>query len=108
MSKSVCLVALAGLMFGASLAAQPTWRGQISDSSCGPKHTMGGMTSRACTEACVKSKAKYVFLFGGKVYQIADQRDKALATHAGHTVVLTGTMKDDTLDVSNIAMPNKK
>jgi hypothetical protein len=49
-----------------------------------------------------------VFVFGGKIYQIADQSDKALATHAGLTVVLTGTMKGDTITVSNIAMPNKK
>ena len=49
-----------------------------------------------------------MFVFGGKVYQISDQSDKALATHASHTVVLTGTMKGDTITVSNIAMPNKK
>ena len=49
-----------------------------------------------------------MFVFSGNVYQIADQSDKALATHAGHTVRLTGTMKGDTITVSNIAMPNKK
>ena len=49
-----------------------------------------------------------MFVFGGKVYQIGDQNDKALATHAGHTVVLTGTMKGDTITLSNIAMPNKQ
>jgi hypothetical protein len=75
---------------------------------CGVKHTMASMTDRACTETCLKGKGKYVFVFGGKIYQIADQSDKALATHAGLTVVLTGTMKGDTITVSNIAMPNKK
>ena len=69
---------------------------------------MASMTDRACTEMCLKGKGKYVFVFGGKVYQIADQSDKALATHAGHTVVLTGTMKGDTITLSNIAMPNKQ
>jgi hypothetical protein len=107
MRTFVCLAALAGLLFGANLAAQQTWTGQISDSMCGAKHTMGGMTDRACTEMCVKGKGKYVFVTGGKVYQIADQTDKALATHAGRTVVLTGVMKSDTVTVSKIEMPKK-
>jgi hypothetical protein len=108
MSKAACLVALVALMFGVSLRAQPTWRGRISDSMCGAKHTMASMTDRACTEMCLKGKGKYVFVLGGRVYQIADQSDKALATHAAHMVVLTGTIKGDTITVSNIAMPNKR
>ena len=102
----VCFVSL-GLMIGANLAAQQTWTGQISDSMCGAKHTMAGITDRACTEMCIKNKGKYAFVTGGKVFQIADQNDKALATHAGHTVVLTGAMKGDTVTVSKIEMPTK-
>lgn len=41
----------------------------------------------------------------GKVFQIADQKDPALATHAGHTVMLTGEMKGETITVSKIDMP---
>ena len=107
MRQYVCFVALTGLMIGSNLAAQQTWTGQISDSMCGAKHTMQGMTDRACTEMCVKAKGKYVFVTGGKVYQIADQSSKDLATHAGHTVVLAGSMKDDTVTVSKIDMPKK-
>jgi hypothetical protein len=95
-------------MLCANLAAQPTWRGQISDSRCGPEHTMTGMTSRACADACVKSKATYAFVWGGKTYQIAGQTDRSLATHAGQTVVLTGTLHGDTVTVSHIAKANKK
>ena len=40
------------------------------------------MTDRAST-----ARESMCLVFGGKVYQIADQSDKALATHAGHTVV---------------------
>ena len=89
-------------------AAPQTWTGQISDSMCGAKHmSMGNMkmTDRECTEMCVKANGKYVFVSQGKVYQIADQKDAALATHAGHTVLLTGEMKGDTVTVSKIDMP---
>jgi hypothetical protein len=89
-------------------AAEETWTGQISDSHCGAKHmAMDGkkMSARECTQMCVKGGDKYVFVSKGKVYQIADQQDAALATHAGHAVLLTGEMKGDTITVAKIEMP---
>ena len=96
-----------------AVAAPETWTGQISDSHCGAKHmAMGGkkMSDRECTEVCIKGGGKYVFVSKGKVYQVSDQKDAALATHAGHTVLLTGEMKGDTITVAKIEMPkaNKK
>ncbi len=94
------------------LAAAPeTWTGHIGDSMCGAKHKPMGtmkMGDRECTEMCVKAGGKYVFITGGKVFQIADQKDKALALHAGHTVLLTGELKGDTITVSKIDMPKKE
>ena len=107
MRSLLCFVAVAALTLGTSVAAQQTWTGQISDSHCGAKHTMAGMSDRACTEMCVKNKGQYVFVTGGKVFKIADQTSKDLATHAGHAVMLTGTMKDDTVTVAKIEMPKK-
>jgi hypothetical protein len=107
MRSLLCFAAVATLTLGTSVAAQQTWTGQISDSHCGAKHTMAGMSDRACTEMCVKNKGQYVFVTGGKVFKIADQTSKDLATHAGHTVMLTGTMKDDTVTVAKIEMPKK-
>jgi hypothetical protein len=92
-------------------AAQETWTGQIGDSMCGAKHKPMGnmkMADRECTEMCVKAGGKYVFIMGDKVFQIADQKDKALATHAGHTVLLTGALKGDTITVAKIDMPKKE
>jgi hypothetical protein len=92
-------------------AAPETWTGQIGDSMCGAMHKpMGGMkmAARECTEMCVKAGGKYIFITGGKVFQIVDQKDKALATHAGHTVLLTGEMKGETITVSKIEMPKKE
>lgn len=105
MMVSALLVGVAAASLG---AAPETWRGQISDSHCGAKHmAMEGkkMSARECTEMCIKGGGKYVFVAKGKVYQIADQKDSALATHAGHTVLLTGEMKGDTITVSKIEMP---
>jgi hypothetical protein len=107
MRSLLCVMAAAALTLGTSVAAQQTWTGQISDSHCGTKHTMQGMSDRACTEMCIKNKSQYVFVTDGKVYKIADQTSKDLATHAGHTVMLTGTMNEDTLAVSKIEMPKK-
>jgi len=105
------MLAAAIVVMGASgaFAADQTWTGKISDSKCGAKHAAGEhgmkMTDRACTEACVKGGAKYVFASKGKVYQIANQDNADLAAHAGHTVKLTGEMKGDSITVSKIQMP---
>jgi hypothetical protein len=110
-----CISLLLGLAAFAS-AAEMTWTGKISDSMCGASHAKmiaahGGaskMTDRDCTLACTKAGGKYVFVTGGKVYNIANQNDADLQTHAGHTVRLTGEMKGDAITVSKIVMPAKK
>ena len=107
--RNVMASAIVVLLGGLAVSAAPqTWTGQISDSMCGAKHmSMGNMkmTDRECTEMCVKANGKYVFASQGKVYQIADQKDAALATHAGHTVLLTGTLQGETITISKITMP---
>jgi hypothetical protein len=110
MNKKITTSAIA-FVFGMAVtagAAPETWTGTISDSHCGAKHkAMDGkkMSDRECTQVCVKGDGKYVFVSKDKVYQIADQKDAALATHAGHTVLLTGEMKGDTVTVAKIEMP---
>ncbi len=107
MKKAMSVFALVCGAAVAVAAAPETWTGKISDAHCGAKHNTEGkkMTDRECTEMCIKGGAKYVFESKGKIYQIADQKDAALATHAGHTVLLTGEMKDDTITVSKVEMP---
>src|SRR5579871_6667679 len=109
-----CLGLLVGLTSLTS-AADKTWTGQISDSMCGASHakmivghTGAKMTNTDCTLACVKAGAKYVFVSGGKVYDIANQDDADLMKHAGHTVRLTGEMKGNSITVSKIVMPPVK
>ena len=92
------------------LAAEQTWTGKISDSACGAKHEeaaegQGVMADRDCTQACIRGGSKYVLVVDGKVFQIANQDNKDLATHAGHLVKMTGEMKGNAITVAKIEMP---
>ena len=111
MRKIVAALAAAVAITSAPVMAADSWKGQISDSMCNAKHADGEhgtkkMTDQQCVEACVKGGAKYVFIGeGDKVYNIANQNFAGLKTHAGHTVTVSGTMKDNTLTVAKIEMP---
>jgi hypothetical protein len=106
--KHLALVATLALST-ATLSAQQTWTGKIADSACGAKHEeaaegQGVMPDRDCTQACVRGGSKYVLVVDGKVMKIANQDNKDLATHAGHTVKVTGDLKGDTITVSSVEM----
>jgi hypothetical protein len=118
MKNVVALVAALGLVVSVSASAQQkpgeqTWKGSISDSNCKEKHPAGEhdgkkMTDADCTAVCVKKGAKYVFVSDGKVYQIANQTSKQVASHAGQQVELTGTMKGDTITASTMKVASAK
>jgi hypothetical protein len=110
MKRTLPIVIAVLLLSAAPFAADQTWIGQISDSACGAKHEeaaegQGKMPDRDCTQACVRGGSKYVLVSNGKVLQIANQDNKDLATHAGHTVKLTGELKGASVTVSKIEMP---
>lgn len=113
--KGLCCMGLIFCLASFTSAADKTWTGKISDSMCGGSHakmmsahTDAKMTAPDCTNACVKAGAKYVFISNGKTYNIANQDDADLQVHAGHTVLLTGSMDGDTITVNKIVMPAKK
>ncbi len=94
-----------------SLAAEKTMSGKISDSDCGRSHKSAiehsgkKLTDHDCVLACVKEhNAKYVFVSGGKIYNIANQDYSGLEEHAGHSVRMTGDVSGDTITVTKIAM----
>lgn len=101
------------LAFSAS-AADQTLTGKISDSMCGASHAKmiaehpDMKTDHNCAVACVKAGAKYVFVSGGKVYNIDNQDFADLEKGAGRTVTMTGDVNGDTITVSKIAMREKK
>ncbi len=98
------------LLSSFAVAHDQTWTGQVSDSMCGLSHksmTEHGdkkMTDHDCTIACVKGGGKYVFVAGGKIYNIENQSFAGLEEHAAHQVKLTGEMKGDAITVSRIDM----
>jgi hypothetical protein len=94
-------------------AADQTWIGKISDSTCGLSHKPmehgdKTATDRSCLEACMKHGAKYVFTSKGKVYTIANQSDVDLASHVGQTAMLVGEMKGQGIAVSQILGSTRK
>lgn len=111
--KTFLLMSIAAVALFASplVAADQTWNGWIGDSACGVKHDSemigegnAKITDRECTEACVRGGSMYILVVGDKAYKIANQKDPGLATHAGHTVNVTGELKGDTITVSKIEM----
>lgn len=119
MRSVIGLIVALGVVVSASASVQvpkageQTWKGKISDSMCKATHPAGEhdgkkMTDADCVGVCIKKGAKYVFVTDGKVYQLANQTSKQIASHAGHEVELTGVMKADTITASQIKMPAAK
>ena len=116
MRKLIGMIVALGVVVSASVAAQKTgeqtWTGKISDSMCKDKHPAGEhegkkMTEADCTSVCVKKGAKYVFVSDGKVYQLANQSSKTIASHAGEEVQLTGHLNADTITATKIVAAAK-
>jgi len=110
------IVTLAVLVSVSAAARKPpeqTWKGKISDSMCKEKHPAGEhdgkkMTDADCTKVCVKKGAKFVFVSSdGKVYQLANQNSKTIASHAGEAVQLTGHLNADTITATKIVAAAK-
>ena len=103
--RNKLLAGLVVVLFAAALAfaGDSSWTGYISDSMCGAK---GANPNHAdCATKCVKEHgAKYVFVNDEdkKVY-VVDAQDK-VAPHAGHHVVVKGTVEGDTLKLTSIEM----
>ena len=95
-----------------AVAAEKTWDGVLSDARCNGKHAKAEHgaqeeSDNSCVTKCVAGGGKYVFVSGGKTYQIANQDFKDLKAHGGHKIALTGDLKGEAITVSKIEMPKK-
>jgi hypothetical protein len=100
------LIVASGLTVPSAFAAKgQTFTGTVSDSMCGAKHEMAG-NDASCTRECVSKGSKYALVVGDKVYTLETSDKAALATldkQAGAKVTVTGTAKDNTITVTNVA-----
>ena len=104
-----------GVLVSASvvLAADQTWTGKISDSTCGHSHKSAiehagkKLTDADCTRACVKGGGKYVFVSGTRVFNIENQDYAGLDANAGAAVKLTGQATGDTIRISSLQAAGK-
>ena|ERR671913_1733324 len=110
--KKLAMLAAAVLFAASPLvsAQEKSWDGVISDARCNGKHAKAEHGSQQdsdhdCVTKCVAGGGKYVFVAGGKTYQIANQNFEGLKAHGGHKVTLTGEMKGESITVSKIEMP---
>ena len=81
---------------------QGTWTGEISSNHCGVTHP-DGASARECTLECVGEGAAFVLVSDGEIYTFTDQTDKALRTHAGERVTVTGELRGNMLAPHSIA-----
>ena len=101
-SRFFSLSALALLAASVASPADGSWTGWISDDMCGAKNAEG---SAECASKCVKEHgAKYVFVNESdkRVYTV-DAQEKA-APHAGHHVIVKGTVDGSALKLTSIEM----
>ncbi|HEX9199131.1 MAG TPA: hypothetical protein VF865_06195 [Acidobacteriaceae bacterium] len=75
--------------------------GTVTDSMCGKKHMMQGLSAAQCTRECVQSGSDFALVSGDKVYTL--KGDKAqLDKFAGANVVIEGLTSGTTVTVKSI------
>jgi Protein of unknown function (DUF5818) len=75
------------------------FKGYIIDQSCSDKPEMKG--NEACARKCIKKGSPAVLLSpDAKVYKLDDQ--EKVVEHAGHKVIVTGSLNGDTIKVESI------
>jgi hypothetical protein len=93
-------IALLALLSAAAIGAYAAdFNGYIIDESCSSKPAMKG--NEACARKCIKGGSAAVLLTPeAKVYKLDDQ--SKVTEHAGHKVVVTGSLSGDTIKVESI------
>lgn len=79
-----------------------TLTGTVSDFTCGAKHP-DGPSAADCTLSCVKSMGSpYALMVGDKAYKLIGNTD-GLEKLAGAKAKVTGTVDEETIDVSSVS-----
>ena len=101
MVKKILILSATLLLVGGLVWAAPqSWTGVVSDSHCGLKHSKASAAAASCVEKCVTGGAKYVFVSGGKLYQVEPQ--EKFKGMGGKDVKVTGTMEGDKITAESV------
>ena len=90
-----------------ALALSETFTGTVTDTMCGPKHTMlKDQPDDKCVKACVKGSSEYALFDGQNVFKLSDQTKPG--KFAAQKVTVTGTLnpKTKTIKVEAIGPVN--
>ncbi len=98
MKKLIALTVLV-LGFATAGAYAESLKGFVSDSMCAAK---GKANSPECAAKCIKGGSAPVLVVGDKVYKITNPN--TLIPHAGHNVIVEGTVTGDSLTVASVKM----
>src|SRR5579875_3908490 len=104
--KTIKWLAAAAISCGMAFSAD--YKGYIIDQSCAGDASMKG--NEACARKCIRKGSPAVLLTPeAKVYKLDDQAkvykidDQAkVVEHAGHKVIVSGTLDGDTIKVESI------
>ena len=97
------------LLFCATLTAADkaqTFTGKVSDTMCGAKHTMAGLSDADCTRECVKAGSDFALVVGDKVYTLKGDK-AAIDKFAGQQATVTGKLAGMTIEASSISAAKK-
>ena len=99
--KSIVLACCLSLVLVCVPAVAADYTGYISDAHCGAAHMDGSQKSIDCVTSCVKSGQTPVFVgMDKKIYKLSDAAK--VSDFLGQKVMLTGTMKGDTVTVDKV------
>jgi hypothetical protein len=89
-------------------ADKKVFTGTVTDTVCGTKHMMKGMTDAECARLCVQHGGDYALAVGSKIYTLRGDKEE-IGKLAGQRVRVTGSIAADTITVSSIkaAGPHK-
>jgi hypothetical protein len=104
-SKVLSIVVLAGAV--ASLSAEQTFTGRLSDNACGVSHASRAqsaeLSDRQCLTECINRLAKYVLVDQeNRVIPIANQDARGLPLYAGRPVKITGELRGNAVFVTKV------
>jgi hypothetical protein len=96
--KTIPALALMTIGFAASMMAAE-YKGFVEDQACANKPEMKG--DAECAQKCIKGGSPAVLVTeDGQVYKIANQAK--IVASAGKNVVVSGSLKGDTLTVDSV------